>query len=1087
MKVYIKLPELNIEYYKKSKNIVKQINQNEKIIEGEINEINGYYFSLVIKGEVYCLTRNKNKKIEEAAYILLIEPEDLRAINEGVINSVSAKRWLKHPNEDIYYSVDNVRDSWRNNFVFKEESIEGNQKGLRRPQIAALYAILSHSKVSNDIATVVMPTGTGKTETMLSSLLTMKCKKLLIIVPSDALRDQVASKFLTLGLLKEFEIIADEVINPKVGILYKGIKEISCLQDFINESNVIVTTMNLLSSINEESQELIANSCSNVFIDEAHHVKATTWEKFRKRFNKNEVIQFTATPFRNDGKNLDGQIIFNFPLKEAQKDGYFTEIEFLPVKEYDKTKEDEKIAKLAVKRLEQDLEKGFPHILMARCANKNRAIEIFNLYSKYDHLQPALIYSGIQNKTEIYNAIRQKKHKIIVCVDMLGEGFDLPELKVAALHDIRKSLPVTLQFTGRFTRTKHDQNLGKAAFIANIADLNVSGALEDLYSSDADWNELLSNFSGAAIDGEMEYKDFLDGFKNINQSMFSFQNLRPKLSTVVYKTNVINWSPKMMKSMYINESKYEYAFYDDNLKENVAIVVFAKKSKLDWLTDKNSFDLKWDMIILMWDPEKKLLYINSTDNNSLYKELAEKVVSGAQLINRMNVFKALHNIKRLKLQNVGLKLNLGRDIRYRMSVGSDLSSAISLMEKQRSQKAYIVGAGFENGNSVNIGCSYKGRIWTKLQNNIKNLKNWCFNVGAKLTDPEIDPNEILKECLVPMMVHEIPRIVPLAIDWDYEILFESETICTFYYGENISKDLSEVELQIHEFIISETIKFKLLIGIYEVIVEYSLSKIVEEELDVYDYQFNIISDELVYVRKGSRKMSLLEFLEEYVPTFWFADGSSLTGNEYVELKHTINQYPLEKLIPYDWNGVNIAKESQYVKPKREDSIQYAMIQKLKVGDYHIIYDDDGSGEIADIITIKEENKIIKIEMYHLKYAKGGKTSKSIENLYQVCGQAQKSIYWKSKKGDEFFKHLLRREQKTYNKQTCSRLERGSKEDLELLKDKAKRRIPMQFEIYIVQPSISKSNIGEDILTLLGVTESFLKETSGINLKIICSK
>ena len=44
---------------------------------------------------------------------------------------------------------------------------------------------------------------------------------------------------------------------------------------------------------------------------------------------------------------------------------------------------------------------------------------------------------------------------------MLGEGFDLPELKIAALHDVKKSLPVTLQFTGRFTRTKYDDNLGK--------------------------------------------------------------------------------------------------------------------------------------------------------------------------------------------------------------------------------------------------------------------------------------------------------------------------------------------------------------------------------------------------------------------------------------------------------------------------------------------------------------------------------------------------------------------------------------------------------------------------------------------------
>lgn len=110
----------------------------------------------------------------------------------------------------------------------------------------------------------------------------------------------------------------------------------------------------------------------------------------------------------------------------------------------------------------------------------------------------------------------------------------------------------------------------------------------------------------------------------------------------------------------------------------------------------------------------------------------------------MDVFKALHNIKRIKLQNVGLKLFLGKDIRYRMSVGSDIGEALPLSEKQRSQKAYIVGAGFGDGSPVIIGCSYKGRSWTKLQGNIKHLKGWCTNVGEKLINPNIDANQILK-------------------------------------------------------------------------------------------------------------------------------------------------------------------------------------------------------------------------------------------------------------------------------------------------------------------------------------------------------
>lgn len=65
---------------------------------------------------------------------------------------------------------------------------------------------------------------------------------------------------------------------------------------------------------------------------------------------------------------------------------------------------------------------------------------------------------GEAEQEHIRGLIRERKTRIIVCVDMLGEGFDLPELKIAAFHDVKKSLAATLQLAGRFTRTK--SNLG---------------------------------------------------------------------------------------------------------------------------------------------------------------------------------------------------------------------------------------------------------------------------------------------------------------------------------------------------------------------------------------------------------------------------------------------------------------------------------------------------------------------------------------------------------------------------------------------------------------------------------------------------
>ena len=60
-------------------------------------------------------------------------------------------------------------------------------------------------------------------------------------------------------------------------------------------------------------------------------------------------------------------------------------------------------------------------------------------------------------------ALKTGKSRIVVCVDMFGEGIDIPNLKIAAIHDRYKSLPITLQFIGHFARSK--AGLGDATII----------------------------------------------------------------------------------------------------------------------------------------------------------------------------------------------------------------------------------------------------------------------------------------------------------------------------------------------------------------------------------------------------------------------------------------------------------------------------------------------------------------------------------------------------------------------------------------------------------------------------------------------
>src|SRR3546814_6944670 len=105
---------------------------------------------------------------------------------------------------------------------------------------------------------------------------------------------------------------------------------------------------------------------------------------------------------------------------------------------------------------------------MARVDSRHRAERIYELYRSLGRYEVIMIHSGM--RAPLVHAEKQKLFdgaaRIVVCVDMLGEGFDLPELKIAAFHDIRKSLSVTLKIAGRFTRARDD--LGDELLITKI-------------------------------------------------------------------------------------------------------------------------------------------------------------------------------------------------------------------------------------------------------------------------------------------------------------------------------------------------------------------------------------------------------------------------------------------------------------------------------------------------------------------------------------------------------------------------------------------------------------------------------------------
>lgn len=1008
---------------------------------------------------------------------------------------VAGGTWLRHPQlgsgepRDEAREHQRVLDSWTGRFSYVLEDVDGGVVGLRPPQIGAVHAVHAHWSVATTPATIVMPTGTGKTETMLSILVSACCRRVLVIVPTDALRTQIAEKFLSLGILKVLgaKILAEDCLHPSVCILAHIPGSPAEVEELFSRAHVVVTTSHIAGACTPEVQKQMAAECSHLFIDEAHHAEAPTWSAFKQRFSERRVLQFTATPFREDGKPLDGKIIYVYPLRKAQDEGYFKPIRFLKVVEFDPNRVDVAIASKAIEQLRMDYDKG--HILMARVETIQRAGSVFEIYKELaSDLDVVQLHTGIKSaraREEARRKILTKEARIVVCVDMLGEGFDLPELKIAAFHDIRKTLSVTLQLAGRFTRSRPD--LGHATFVANTADVSVQDELRKLYTRDPDWNVLLPQLSDAMIGEQQSLQEFLSGFSELAPEI-PLKTLRPALSTVVYRAQCGDWKTNDLRSGIPNVGACEQVHISVNEKEHTAVAVAARRMPLAWTDVEQLFSWQWELYVIIWWPERKLLFVNGSTNAGDFKRLAQAVAGDDVVpIRGQEVFRSFHGVTRLRLKSVGLSEQLGRNVSYTSRMGSDVAPVLADAQRRKARKSDLSGSGFEDGETATVGASRKGRIWSHRRGRVQQLVAWCKHVGAKLLDTRIDPDAVLSGTLETTVVQARPDGMPVSVDWPDEIYMSAETPWSASI-EDETWHISDISLELVDPTQGGPIKFALVKDDAYAVLELEIYAVDETS----DFRFKLLGDKAVRIIRGDTSTSAEEFFTENPPRVWLADGASVDGNELTPLKTLLPPYSKEKLVDdWDWTGINIRKESQG-EAKEADSVQAAVIARLKSGPYHVIFDDDDTGEAADVVAVAvvgpfEAPERIDVEFYHCKYSRRAKAGGRIDDLYVVCGQAQTSIRWMAsgEKRTDLFTHLLRREAQRLKRSAPTRIERGDRSLLETLREMSyTTRVTMR--IVVVQPGVSKRAISDEQLRLLSVTENYLTETYQIPFRAVVS-
>lgn len=1021
----------------------------------------------------------------------------LPARTDGVlrVSSGGANRWLAHRQlinvkaKIKRYGLASIADkacaTWQDKLRYTAEKSPLKSeldRGLRPPQLGALFAIGSHWSLSQAPATIVMPTGTGKTETMLSVLAAHQLKRLLVAVPSKALRSQTARKFQHFGLLRELNVLDPAVMNPVVGVVLHRPKTAADLALFRDCNVVVGIPSSLAGGTAGRYLSALSEIIDTLIVDEAHHVAARTWDRLKSAFLSKPVLQFTATPYRNDNKLVDGSVVYSYPLGAAQKDGYFTSINFEPVYEIDDTEADDAIAKAAIARLRSDRKSNYDHLLMARCKSVERATEVHNTYLRLaPEFHPILVHSDLIDADERITKLQNRSARIVVCVNMLGEGVDIPALKIAAVHDSHQSLAVLLQFIGRFTRTG-GKRLGDASVVANIANPKISIALEQLYSQDADWNALLREMSSEAAQEHADFVHFLEQSTPFETgdddwSAVSRQSLRPTFSTLFYRATAFR--PKRFHEGL--SDRYTVVKVWLNRETNTLYFVTRSSVSVKWTRSKKLQEVEWHLFVLHYDSTSKLLYLASTNKDSHFEDLAHAVGATQKLTGEM-MFRSLGHIGRLVFNNLGVTKHGRRNLSFAMYTGTDVKQALSETEKLGSRKSNISGYGWEDGSQITIGCSYKGRVWSKAAGTIPKFIAWAENVGPKLIDETIDTKSVIANVLIPEFADALPNYKVLSLDWPVELISLAEDRVTLISGaqkfELVMLDLSFQGIDQNR----KQMTFTIVTGDeMQSLAEFRLTVNGQAGFDVTE-----TSGKILQIRKGSIEYDLAEFFNNYPPLVRFVDLSELDGNILLKAENSgVVEVPVDRLHPWDWSDVDITKESIWKGGiERRDSIQWRVAQHFIEDGFAVVFDDDGAGEAADLVCLNQEDNHIRLVLVHCKFSGAAEEGKRVKDVVEVASQAVRSAR-RPGKFNALIKHIEIRHSRRRTQANRTLFLAGSRMDVTQLA-RAARFKEVRSEIWIVQPGLSKTNLTEDQSIVLGAAVAYVKQTLGIDLDVICS-
>jgi len=361
-------------------------------------------------------------------------------------------------------------------------SIFGNSS-LRDPQREGYDAIQRHFRDSSKPCYVQLPVGCGKTGLMGLTPFGLASGRVLIVAPNLTIRANIIRELDVSNMSCFYR--ERGVFIPTKGPYVTELKTGANLHDCDNAHIVVANIQQFAGESNRWYENLPSDYFDLILVDEGHHNVAETWQRLFEYFGDAKVVSFTATPLRSDGQVALGERVYAFGYARSMIMGYISPIDAIYVKPETVTFTAERVARtLALQEVIEMREKdwfskgialseqcnrhiveaslhqldetrkfGTPRQIIAVACSIRHAEQIAGLYREHN-LRTEVLHSSLkqERRDEIEAGLRSGLVDVVVQVNILGEGYDLRTLSVAAVFRPYRSLSPYIQFLGRILR-----------------------------------------------------------------------------------------------------------------------------------------------------------------------------------------------------------------------------------------------------------------------------------------------------------------------------------------------------------------------------------------------------------------------------------------------------------------------------------------------------------------------------------------------------------------------------------------------------------------------------------------------------------